>query len=38
MKLSVPSVNQVLAMAITMVVVFFILRFLPESVKGLFRV
>jgi len=36
--LKVPSVNQLITLAIALVVLFFIVKFLPENIKGFFRV
>jgi hypothetical protein len=35
---SLPSVNQVIRTALLVVILFFIVRFMPESVKQFFRV
>ena len=36
--LKLPSTNQLLTLAIALAVLTFVLRFLPENVKGLFRI
>ena len=33
-----PSVNQLVSMAIAIVILFFLVKLLPEQVRGLFRV
>ncbi len=38
LQLKVPSVNQLITLAIAMAVLFFILKFLPEQVKAWFRI
>ena len=38
LQLKVPSINQIITLAIAMVVLFFILKMMPETVKTLFRV
>jgi len=37
-NLKVPSVNQLITLAIAMAVLFFLLGFMPESIKKFFRV
>jgi len=34
----IPSVNQIITLAIALAILFFLLKFLPENIKGLFRV
>lgn len=38
LSLRFPSLNQLITLGIALVILFFVLRFLPESIKGLFRV
>jgi hypothetical protein len=33
-----PSVNQLITLAIAMVILFFVLKLLPENIRALFRV
>ncbi|MFZ2146953.1 MAG: hypothetical protein WAV28_07015 [Sedimentisphaerales bacterium] len=37
-KPTIPSVNQILNLAIALLIMFLILRFLPENIKQYFRV
>lgn len=37
-SLRFPSLNQLITLAIAMVILFFILKLLPENVRALFRV
>ncbi len=38
MDLKVPSINQLMQMAIAIVILFFVVKMLPEAVKQWFRV
>jgi hypothetical protein len=38
MGLKLPSVSKIVGFAVTMLVTLFILRFMPENVKGMFRI
>ena len=38
LQLKVPSINQLVTLSIALVVLFFILKIMPEQVKTLFRV
>jgi hypothetical protein len=37
-SLKMPSVNQLISLGIALVILFFILKMMPESVRSLFRV
>lgn len=37
-EFKLPSLNQLVTLAIALVILFFLIKLLPESVKGLFRV
>lgn len=37
-KFSFPSINGLINMAIAIVILFIVVRFLPENIKGFFRV
>ena len=34
----IPTINQLITLAIALLVLFFVLKLMPENVKGLFRV
>lgn len=36
--MKLPSIQQLITLAIALVVLMFILRFLPENIKGMFRI
>jgi len=38
MGLKVPSVNQLITLAVAMLVLSFVMKFLPENIRALFRI